>query len=409
MQPTPVESTAEKSSDIRDRRPQIALYLLATFLYWACLYLYAPTLPTYAESRTGSLSMVGVILAQYGLWQAIIRLPLGIAADWSGRRKPFILVGLILAGLGAWVLGSADSALELSIGRAITGLGAGTWVILLTAFGSLFPAGEAVRATAILSAVGSVGRLSATSVTGSLNLAGGYSLAFYGATILAGLSALLILPTREKVHPQRRLSAAGIGRLITRREVLLPALLAAVLQYVVWAVTFGFVPILAGRLGASDTGQSMLMSLHVGLVAVASFGAAAVVKRAGEMRLVYATFLLLVTGTAATAAATSLAVIFLAQVLLGLARGLGYPVLMGMSVQGVDDVQRTTAMGLHQSVYAVGMFCGPWISGILADGVGIRPMLGITATACLVVSLFIIRRIPKYDGQVQGLTNHVGI
>ena len=117
MKPTPVEPAEGTRRSARDRRLQIALYLLAAFFSWACFYLYAPTLPTYVESNTQSLAVVGVILAQFGLWQAIIRLPMGIAADWLGRRKPFIVVGFGLAGLGAWVLGTADSALGLAIGK----------------------------------------------------------------------------------------------------------------------------------------------------------------------------------------------------------------------------------------------------------------------------------------------------
>lgn len=292
-------------------------------------------------------------------------------------------------------MGTAESAQGLAVGRAVTGLGAGTWVPLITAFSSLFPAHEAVRAAAVLSAVGSVGRVTATSVTGSLNLLGGYSLAYFLAAMTAGLAVLLVLPAREKVHPPRRPSLAGIGRLVTRKDVLLPSLLAAVLQYVVWAVTFSFMPILAERLGATDITQSMLMSLHVGLVALGSFVTAAIVRRLGALRLVYATFLLLIAGTATTALAPSLALVFVAQFFLGVARGLGYPVLMGMSIQDVADAQRTTAMGLHQSVYAIGMFAGPWLSGVLADTVGIRPMLGVTAAACLMASLFLIHLLPQ--------------
>jgi hypothetical protein len=36
------------------------------------------------------------------------------------------------------------------------------------------------------------------------------------------------------------------------------------------------------------------------------------------------------------------------------------------------------------------MFAGPWLSGMLADAMGIRPMFGITALGCLVVSTFLI-------------------
>jgi MFS family permease len=46
-------------------------------------------------------------------------------------------------------------------------------------------------------------------------------------------------------------------------------------------------------------------------------------------------------------------------------------------------------MGLHQSVYSIGMFAGPWLSGILADAIGLRPMFAVTAFTCLVVSFFL--------------------
>jgi predicted MFS family arabinose efflux permease len=44
-------------------------------------------------------------------------------------------------------------------------------------------------------------------------------------------------------------------------------------------------------------------------------------------------------------------------------------------------------MGIHQAVYAIGMFAGPWLSGILADGLGLRPMFWITAAGCLALGL----------------------
>jgi MFS family permease len=65
---------------------------------------------------------VGVVLSMFGLWHAIVRLLLGIAADWLGWRKPFILIGLGLDGPGAWIMGTADTVNSLTIGRVVTGL-----------------------------------------------------------------------------------------------------------------------------------------------------------------------------------------------------------------------------------------------------------------------------------------------
>ena len=66
----------------------------------------------------------------------------------------------------------------------------------------------------------------------------------------------------------------------------------------------------------------------------------------------------------------------------------------------VADAERATAMGLHQSVYSIGMFAGPWLSGLLADAIGIRPMFGVTAFACLAVSVFLIRLLPRQSEAV---------
>jgi MFS family permease len=373
----------------------IALYVLVAFLYFVALYVYVPTLPTYVQSKSGNLALVGVVLAQYGLWQALIRLPLGIAADWLGRRKPFIIAGLILAGVGAWVMGTAESAGGMAVGRAITGLAAGTWVPLTVAFSGLFPAQEAIRATSILTFVGSVGRVSATSITGLLNEWGGYSLAFFAAAGSAALAALVMFSARERMHPPQRPSVAGIGRLITRRDVLLPSLLSAVSQYANWAVTFGFLPILAESLGAADVTLSALVSMHIGVVTVMSLAAAGLVNRLGARRLVLISFVLMAGGIGLVAVAHSLTLIFVAQFFLGIAQGLGYPVLMGMSIRDVADAERNTAMGLHQSVYAIGMFAGPWLSGILADAIGIRQMFVVTAIACLAIGLFMTRMLPR--------------
>jgi MFS family permease len=384
----------QPSTATRKRHALVGLYIVIVILFWLAMYLYVPTLPTHVQSKSETLALVGMILAQYGLWQALVRLPIGIGADWLGHRKPFILVGIALAGIGAWLMGTADTTGGLAVGRAITGLAAGTWVPLTVAFSSLFPARDAIRATAILTFSASVGRVIATSLTGSLNELGGYSLAFTIATGVATLAFLLAAFVREKPRPPKQPDLRETVGLITRRDVLVPALLAAVAQYANWAITFGFLPILAAQLGATDATLSLLMTMHIGIVTLSSLVAAALVNRVGARRLVYFTLGLMSAATGAAVFASTLPMVFVIQFCLGLAQGLGYPVFMGLSIRDVEDAERTTAMGLHQSVYAIGMFSGPWLSGILADAMGIRPMFGVTAASCLVGGMLLVRLLP---------------
>ena len=380
-------ATAVVAPAVSSRKLLLALYIAAVFLYWMALYLYVPTLPVYAQEKTDNLALVGVVLSMYGLWQAIIRLPLGIAADWLGWRKPFIVVGFGLAGLGAYVMGTSNSIEGLIIGRAITGLAAGTWVPLVVVFSALFPPAEAVRASSLLTMVGSLGRMTATSATGSLNAWGGFSLAFFLAAAAAAIAILVTLPAQEQRRPPKAPSLRGLGVLITRRDVLLPSLLSTVQQYAVWATTFGFLPILARELGASGVVQSILVTMSIAVLTVGNLMATTIVRWIGARSLVYLAFGALSLGVGAAAIAPSLALIFFAQFCIGLSQGIGYPVLMGMSIEHVQDSERTTAMGLHQAVYAIGMFAGPWLSGILADAIGIRWMFVVTAVACLALGV----------------------
>lgn len=370
-----------------NRRRAITLYTVAVFFYWVTLYLYVPTLPVYVETKTDNLAMVGVVLSMYGLWQALVRLPVGMVADWTGRRKPLIVGGLFLSAVGAVVMALAGNVEVMAVGRAIVGVSAGTWVPLVVVFTSLFPPEEAVRVTTTITTIGTVGRLLATSVTGWLNELGGYGLAFFLAAGVAGLAAMAVLSTHEERRPPVRPSWRTLGALLVRRDVLLPTLLAVLLQYVTWATAFSFITLLADRMGATAVEQSFLLTANLAAMAVGSLGATAATRRFGAKMLVVVSFVILAVSTAVVVVAPNLLWLYVAQLLNGLSHGISYPVLMGLSIRYVADTERTTTMGLHQAVYAIGMFAGPAVSGVLAESMGIPAVLALTAVACLVLGV----------------------
>ncbi len=386
-QSRPVAVSNSVGSGVGNRRVTIALYATAVFLFWFSQYIYIPTLPTYIQTKTTNLAVVGVVLSMYGLWQGVVRLPLGIAVDWVGWRKPFILVGLALGGVGAWIMATSPTVDGVAIGRAITGISTGAWVPLLVAYSALYPPEEAVRASALLTFFNSVGRIFATALTGPLNEWGGYSVVFFVAVGIAALAVLVLLPLREERRPVQAPSIASLRHLLLRRDVLLPSALSAVSQYVNWAISFGFLAVLVTQLGGNSIAQSAIVTVDIALIALGNFIAGSTARRLGAKRLVYISFVLLAVGIIWAAWSPSLTVLFVAPVFLGLGIGIGYPVLMGLSIQNITDAERTTAMGLHQSIYAIGMFVGPAVSGGIADAIGIQPMFAVTAIGCLVLGL----------------------
>jgi DHA1 family multidrug resistance protein-like MFS transporter len=96
------------------------------------------------------------------------------------------------------------------------------------------------------------------------------------------------------------------------------------------------------------------------------------------------------TGIMAISFSHTISGLFLGTILMGFAFGIVYPILLGMSIHKVDRAQRNTAMGIHQSLYAIGMWTGPWLSGIVADMIGIQKTFVLTGGFYLIaVYLFI--------------------
>jgi len=373
----------------------------AVALYWAALEVYLPTLPTYIAERSGALAQVGAILAMYGLSQTLVRFPLGILSDWVGRRKPFVIAGMILAAMGALMLGYAQGTPALYVGRTITGLAGAAWVPLLVMFSALFPPEESVRATAMVTLIGSAARTVATSATGWLNDWGGYRLAFQIAAFLAAVGIVALLPSSDPRRDPQPPNTRAILRLVTRPDVLLPSLVAFASQFAMWGSTFSFNPIMARELGASDRTLGLLMSLNALMMLCGNLVATAGARRFGARALTYAGLGMLCGGIVLVAVAPSVTWVLVAQAVIGFSQGIGYPVLVGLSIRHVDDIQRTSAMGLHQMIYALGMFGGPAACGLLADAFGLRAMFCITAALALLAGLglmrLLVRRVPQID------------
>jgi MFS family permease len=223
---------------------------------------------------------------------------------------------------------------------------------------------------------------------------GGYRLAFYTAVGIAILSVLFAAGIREPRREGTRPSPDLIGNLIVRRDVLLPSVLATLSQAVTWGVSLTFVPIAARQLGGNDSTQSILATLAVVMLAAGSFSVNAMTKRLGPRRLVMVSFSLMFAGSAMAAIARSVPILIASQTLLGLGLGFAYPSLMGLSIRNVIDTQRTIAMGIHQTFYAMGMFAGPALCGPLAQITGIHQMFGITAVVSMVLGYWGARSLP---------------
>ena len=95
-----------------------ALRMLGLFLILPVFAVHAATL-----EGGGNHALVGLAIGAYGLTQAILQLPFGIASDRFGR-KPAIIAGLLIFAAGSFVAAFATDIYMTIIGRSIQGAGA---------------------------------------------------------------------------------------------------------------------------------------------------------------------------------------------------------------------------------------------------------------------------------------------
>src|SRR2546423_11405432 len=89
------------------------------------LFLILPVFAVHAAKLAGgdNLTLVGLALGAYGLSQAILQIPFGMASDRWGR-KPIIYGGLVIFAAGSFVAAGANDIWMAILGRTLQGAGA---------------------------------------------------------------------------------------------------------------------------------------------------------------------------------------------------------------------------------------------------------------------------------------------
>jgi MFS family permease len=144
------------------------LLLLCIPFFWSAIYIYNSYLSVYAESINPSLSLVGVIVATYGFTQLVLRIPVGVASDKMGRRKPFVMAGALFGALSCAALLIAPKSWVLVLGRGLAGVAAACWVPLTVLLVATYPQDQVIKATSMATALSATGMTVASAVGGAV-------------------------------------------------------------------------------------------------------------------------------------------------------------------------------------------------------------------------------------------------
>ena len=170
-------------------RAPVVLYV-TTALYWTSLYLYVPILAPFVEHQGGTLKVVGLVVSAYGLAQLLLRLPLGVASDRAGRRKPFLALGFLVSVAACLGFILAPGPWFMVGARFIAGISACAWVAFTVLFVSYFPPGEATKAMGYICFCNNLSIMAAAYAGGRLADAYGWLAPFWAAAGAGLLGAI---------------------------------------------------------------------------------------------------------------------------------------------------------------------------------------------------------------------------
>ena len=196
-----------------------ALRMLGMFLVLPVLAMYAASLPGAEDNKT----LVGLAMGIYGLTQALLQLPLGIASDKFGRKKT-IYAGLVIFAAGSFLAAAADTLPLLVTARAIQGAGAVSAAVTAL-LADLTRDGVRTRAMAMIGlSIGltfSVSLVVAPMIADVVGVRGLFLLT--GILTVASIGVVAFMtpaPEVSKLHEDTQAQPARIGEVLKNRQLL---------------------------------------------------------------------------------------------------------------------------------------------------------------------------------------------
>ncbi|MDF2614850.1 MAG: transporter [Clostridia bacterium] len=372
---------------------QKVLFMMATSFFWFSLYAYVPELSTYAKELGASYEMIGIITGSYGLTQTLLRIPLGIISDRFNKRRLFITMGMFIAVMSSLITFFFPTAFSLLVTRLLAGISASTWVAFTVLFASYYRSEESPKAIGFMNAYNALGQLVAMAIGGVVSLMFGtrylYLLGAFGG--ICGLVLSFFITENKAIH-RVPLKLKGLFTVTLDGMLGKVSILAILSQFITFATTFGFIPIVAQNLGANRLHLSMMTAINIiPAIWVSSLAATVFVRWWGESRTLVYGFLISAVLCMLAPFVSSLSLLMLVQFFAGVGRSMVFPLLMGLSIRGIEDNKRASAMGFFQAIYGVGMIIGPIILGVLAGQFGLVAGFIITGVIGIGAALLTIK------------------
>lgn len=339
---------------------------ITVILFWISLYIYVPILTPYSQEIGAGVQLVGMIIGSYGFTQMLVRIPIGVICDSTGKKKNFVIIGcalLFLSGLGLYLF---INPILVLVFRGLSGVAAGTWVAFTVLYTEYFREDQSASSMGNILACNSFGNLIGVFFGGVISQSYGYRATFIVAFIAAGIAFILSFFVYENPnYIKNDVSTKEIISIGLNKNVLIPSILAIFMQAIIFSSMFGYTPAV-NKLGGMTSFQLGLVSTFFLITKIggSKISGGQLGEKYGFGKSISIGFTLLGIMTMFTVMSSSSSISsYLVHAIGGCGYGITITLLMSYIVSETEKGKKTIAMGFFQSIYGIGMFVGPVISG----------------------------------------------
>lgn len=369
-----------------ENRKQKVLFFIAVGLLWFSLYAYSPILSTYCTDLGASYTLAGTILSSYGFVQLVLRIPTGMLADYTGKRKLIMVAGMSFSLISAVMFMIVRNPVLLIVCRALAGMSASTWAIYMISFSSLFNKEDSKKAVGIANSANLTGVMIATFLGGIIAQWFGdvYTFVPSIASALIAIIMILFFIKEPEVNTDKKVKLRDFAYLLKDRNLIFYSVMAVFFQIAMYTGPLGFVTNILKDLGASSFMRGLATTLSsLPAICTAALSGSFFSEKLGNKLSIIIGFVITGISIAGMAISSSIALVIVFLFINGIAKGLLLSLLNSLAISNVDYSLKSTAASFFQSVYGIGMTIGPVVAGAISDAFGMN-------TAFISIGLFML-------------------
>ena len=363
------------------------LLFIAVIFFWFAQYVYIPYQTPYLTMIQTSTSFIGIIIGTYGISQMVLRVPVGLLADYKNKHKTIMLVGALSSGCASLFRILLNNGIGFLIGNLFSGLASAMWISFMVLYMSFYPKDQQTKATSSIIVANNLGMLLGFITSTLLYEKIGMQMICLLSVISGIISALFIsLLPKEKTQATKKI-ISGLLKVCTQKNLIVFSLLALVQQGVQMTTTMSFTTQIIKNLGASSTfiGLSSIIYM-LSAVCFAKMASSDLCMKLGVRTCITVTFLTTALYCISVPQCTSVYMIFVLQILPGMATGILFSYLTSEAMKYVPQESKSTAMGFFQAVYALGMTLFPMICGNIVSHFSMFYAYLFLAVICLIAA-----------------------